>query len=120
MLRILLCGLTAFALTSFAGLPGPAQASETSRISPLAVSDQVIHLSQATMRQSPSGQVRLPARVPAGKTFAIQLGTQTTFNRFSAGATLPGTDCVQITCPSSFEPDVVCWKCVESLTAPSR
>lgn len=116
MLRILLCGLTALPLAVHAGMSGPAQASEISRASPVAVSDQVIHLSQATMRKSPSGYARLPSRVPAGKTFAIQLGTQTTFNRFSAGATLPGTDCVQITCPSSFEPDVVCWKCVESLT----
>jgi hypothetical protein len=79
---------------------------------------QPLILAQMKMRSS-SGDTQTLTRVPRGQTYQIQMGNQTAFQKFAAGATLPGTDCVQITCPSSFDPDITCWKCVESVAAPA-
>lgn len=53
-------------------------------------------------------------RVPSGQTYQVQIG-RSKFQKFTSGTIVPGTDCVQIKCPSTFESDVTCWKCVESL-----
>jgi hypothetical protein len=79
---------------------------------------QPLILAQMKMRSS-SGDTQTLTRVPRGQTYQIQMGNQTAFQKFAAGAVLPGTDCVQITCPSSFDPEITCWKCVESIAAPT-
>jgi len=56
-------------------------------------------------------------KVPAGKTYQVQIGERQGFQSFAAGTTVGGTDCVQVKCPSTFEDDVTCWKCKESLTS---
>ena len=53
-------------------------------------------------------------RVPNGKTYQVQIG-RSSFQKFTSGTIVPGTDCVQIKCPATIESDVTGWKCGESL-----
>lgn len=119
--------LIATALLTAALSGGPSFAGDARCLSPLAGGleatsrmclAQPLVLAQMKMRSS-SGDAQTLTRVPRGQTYQIQMGNQTAFQKFAAGAVLPGTDCVQITCPSSFDPEITCWKCVESIAAPS-
>lgn len=77
-----------------------------------------ILLAQAKqMQQRQNTEMRLKGRVPRGKTYAIQQEGRRGFDILATGTTLPQVDCVQVNCPSTFDPDVVCWKCKESLTS---
>lgn len=78
--------------------------------------DAPILLAQSMQLQQ-GNTMRLTGRVPRGKTYAIQREGRREFDILATGATLPQVDCVQIPCPSSFDPEVVCWKCKESLTS---
>jgi hypothetical protein len=79
------------------------------------VADARMQLSQTRLR---SGSVRLPRRVPAGQTFAIQMDNSRSFNRFTSGSGLPGDlHCVQINCPSHFDAGTTCWRCEEEAAA---
>jgi hypothetical protein len=65
-----------------------------------------------------SGQVgggKLPSRVPKGKTFVYFDGAGAEVGRTKSGQRARRaniTDCAQVPCPSTFGPDIVCWKCV--------
>jgi hypothetical protein len=63
-------------------------------------------------------KTKLSGRVPAGQTYYIQRQERGTFQKFSAGTTLPGTDCVEVNCPASFPPGSTCWECLEKVKAP--
>jgi hypothetical protein len=76
------------------------------------VSDGTIRLSQ-TLGTRPTGQSRLPRRVPRGQTYHIQREGERGFDSFSAGTTLPTVDCVEIVCPATFPPSATCWRCIK-------
>jgi hypothetical protein len=51
--------------------------------------------------------------VPTGKTYLVYDGKGKKVAQFRSGQrTNMSTDCVLIKCPSTFNPDVVCWKCM--------
>jgi len=55
--------------------------------------------------------------VPAGKQYYIYNDKGRKTRTIKAGESTAGeTNCAQIPCPSTFGDDVVCWKCVESIT----
>ena len=57
------------------------------------------------------------ARVPVGKTYVVYDGKGKRVAEFRSGQkTSMTTNCVMINCPSTFGPDIVCWKCM-GLTA---
>jgi len=61
-------------------------------------------------------QSKLPRKVPRGKTYVYLNNSGKEIARKRAGQNTSSTgitDCAQITCPSTFGKDVVCWKCVE-------
>lgn len=77
-----------------------------------------ILLAQSLQLQQRQGtEMRLTGRVPRGKTYAIQREGRRGFDILATGTALPQVDCVQVNCPSTFDPDVVCWKCKESFTS---
>ncbi len=56
--------------------------------------------------------------VPAGKQYYIYNDKGRKTGTIKAGQSTAGeTNCAQIPCPSTFGDDVVCWKCVETITA---
>ncbi len=73
---------------------------------------------KAAAKKTSATKVKAAAKVvPAGRTFVVLDAKGKEVKRFSAGETAAlGTDCVMVKCPGSFESDVTCWKCVESLT----
>jgi hypothetical protein len=58
-----------------------------------------------------------PTLVPRGKTYVQLDAGGKTLSQFLAGqkTTMAVADCVQVNCPSTFEKDIVCWKCKERL-----
>lgn len=53
------------------------------------------------------------AKVPIGKTYAVIGKNGQQLARFTSGRkTTLTTNCVMVTCPDTFSPDVVCWKCM--------
>ncbi|MDF1727264.1 MAG: hypothetical protein P1U53_05875 [Sulfitobacter sp.] len=75
-----------------------------------------LELAQTTLVR-PAGPQSMPARVPRGKTYAIRSGNSNRFSILRQGTKTTGTDCAQVPCPGSFDKDITCWKCVESLTS---
>lgn len=72
----------------------------------------------------PSDSVSIPyeqikyGMVPAGKKYAVFNAKGKKIAAYKAGEkTSMTTDCAQIPCPSSFDKDTVCWKCVERIKA---
>jgi hypothetical protein len=64
------------------------------------------------------GQVasKLPSKVPKGKTYVYYDSKGKELRRRKSGQSARSnniTDCAQIPCPSTFGPDIICWKCVE-------
>lgn len=59
-------------------------------------------------------RLRHPVRVPEGKTYVYldKGGREIARRRSGQSTTTTGiTDCAKIPCPSTFDKDVVCWKC---------
>lgn len=57
--------------------------------------------------------------VPPGERYVILDDRNRKMSEFTAGQQTPvTTDCVQVSCPPTFEKDVVCWKCKERIAAP--
>jgi hypothetical protein len=61
-------------------------------------------------------RIPMPAKVPAGKTYALFDAKGTLTKTVPAGAavhlaTEAPVDCVMIGCPPKFKPNTVCWKC---------
>ena len=53
------------------------------------------------------------AKVPIGKTYAVIGKNGKQLAKFTSGRkTTLTTNCVMVTCPDTFSPDVVCWKCL--------
>ena len=84
------------------------------------LSGETIQLSQALQLQTrpSSPPPDFPLRVPSGQTYYVQMEGQRGFQRFAAGAALPGLDCIEIECPASFPAGTTCWRCVEQIAAP--
>ncbi len=89
-----------------------------------AVTAAVIPLVLAVAGDRPSESVSLNfakisyQKVPAGKKYAVFNTKGKKIADFKAGEkTSMTTDCAQIPCPSSFDKDTVCWKCVERIKA---
>jgi hypothetical protein len=65
------------------------------------------------------GQVnnaKLPRHVPKGKTYVYFNAKGAELSRKSSGQSTRAnniTDCAQVPCPSTFGPNIICWKCVE-------
>jgi hypothetical protein len=60
-----------------------------------------------------------PATVPPGRTYVQLDAGGKRLGEFLAGQTTPmsTTDCAQVDCPSTFDKNVVCWKCKERIKA---
>lgn len=113
-----LSSLATAALLALALSGSPSFAEAGNCASPLTLGEaeqakSPIVLAQMRLRTS-SGDTQTLTRVPRGRTYQIQMGNRGSFQKFAAGATLPGTDCVQVDCPSTFGDDITCWKCVEA------
>jgi hypothetical protein len=60
------------------------------------------------------------SKVPANKRYVVYDAKGNQIMDLKAGSsTAEITDCAQIPCPPTFGDDVVCWKCVERIAAPS-
>jgi hypothetical protein len=61
-----------------------------------------------------SGQVTKTNKVPTGKTYVYldENGKEVARRKSGQSTSTAGiTDCAQVPCPSTFDKDVVCWKC---------
>lgn len=74
----------------------------------------------ATIKKLNDSTIMVPSgvTVPKNNTYFIKSATGKTLSTYKAGqkVRIPANrviDCVQIPCPGSFGPDVVCWKCKE-------
>jgi hypothetical protein len=60
------------------------------------------------------------SKVPANKRYVVYDAKGNQIMDLKAGSsTAEITDCAQVPCPPTFGDDVVCWKCVERIAAPS-
>jgi hypothetical protein len=114
MSRGLLYGLVALALTVMAGPFGQAQAGNLGCNTPIDPdrSAQVCPVQAPIVLAQTRTKTMTQFKVPAGDNY-VQLPGQRSFKRIASGTSLEDTDCVQVNCPSTFDPDVTCWKCVE-------
>ncbi len=65
------------------------------------------------------GQVtKTTNKVPSGKTYVYLDKNGKVVARRKSGESIKGNattgDCVQVTCPSTFDKNIVCWKCKKS------